>query len=91
MKTEITAAAVEFAAGPFLRLHQRVAYRVLGLCAESTLPSDLIGAAARVLALLATWLALPVPVLLASLAVVAWAGVVAVVEVAVALCTSRRR
>lgn len=90
MKHEITAAAVEFIAGPFLRLHQRAVYRLLGLRAESTLPADLVGAAARVLALLATWLSMPAPLLLASLAVVAWAGVAAVVDVAVAVCTRRR-
>lgn len=90
MKYEILASLLELAAGPFFRLHQHMVYRTLGLYAESTLLADLIGAAARVLPLLALVVPLPAPLVLATLAVLAWAALVALVEIMVALCASRR-
>lgn len=85
MKNEIAAALIELAAGPFLRLRQTVVYRALGIRAPSTLVLDLIGAAARVLAPLSLWVALPTPVVLASLVIIAWAALVALAEITMVL------
>lgn len=90
MKTEIRRAAVDLIAGPFLRIHQAAAYRALELRAECTLPSDLIGALARVLALLALFVPLPGPVVLVTLAVLSWGLLVASVDLAVTAITTRR-
>lgn len=83
MKNEIRAALIDVIAGPFIGLHQAAVYRALEIRAESTLASDLIGALARVLALLALFVPLPGPVVLATLAVVIWAALAASVDVAV--------
>lgn len=90
MKNEIRAALIDVIAGPFLRIHQAAVYRALELRAESTLAPDLIGALARILALLALFMPLPGPVVLAALAVVTWAALVASVDVAVSCWLSRQ-
>lgn len=89
MKNEILRALRDLIAGPFLGLHRAAVYRALELRADTGVVSDTIGAAARLLALLAAFLPLSAPVVLGSLAVVGWAAIVAAVEIAVALCGRR--